>query len=318
MARPPRTGQRGDLHEAAPQCGHRRGYQATTRGRLVPRRVTAAAPVTASSVTRTAERPRPVPPQPPRLRAGALLPAKPQRSRPGTRIPRSRPPRPSAARPAGRPQPQAGPLGRRPGEDAPGGVEDLRRPWPGPARSRSRDLVCDLDHTAGVDHVVRRVEHAAVGQDLLHAGVGQLVVGGAADHRAVSVARSRRPARRRARTARTRPAACGPGPRRRRRCRPAGAWRVPRRPRPRDVGDHDLGAVVDQVVDQVPADLADAGDADPAAGQRRRAPLVLGAARMPWNTPNAVSTDESPAPPSRRDRPVTNRVSRATTSMSAT
>ena len=39
---------------------------------------------------------------------------------------------------------------------------------------------------------------------------------------------------------------------------------------------------------------------------------------MPWKTPQAVSTDESPAPPSDGDRPVTNRDSRATTSMSWT
>ena len=39
-------------------------------------------------------------------------------------------------------------------------------------------------------------------------------------------------------------------------------------------------------------------------------------ARMPWNTPYAVSTDESPAPPCATVRPVTKSHSRATTSMS--
>ena len=38
---------------------------------------------------------------------------------------------------------------------------------------------------------------------------------------------------------------------------------------------------------------------------------------MPWNTPNAVSTDESPAPPFGTVRPVTWRDSRAMMSMSS-
>ena len=41
------------------------------------------------------------------------------------------------------------------------------------------------------------------------------------------------------------------------------------------------------------------------------------AARMPWNTPYAVSTDESPAPPLATVRPVTKSHSRATWSMSS-
>jgi hypothetical protein len=43
-----------------------------------------------------------------------------------------------------------------------------------------------------------------------------------------------------------------------------------------DVGHHDPGAVGEQVLDQVGADLADALDRDPAPGQARRAPGVLG------------------------------------------
>ena len=39
--------------------------------------------------------------------------------------------------------------------------------------------------------------------------------------------------------------------------------------------------------------------------------MCRAAARMPWKTPNAVSTDESPAPPASGERPVTNRLSRA-------
>ena len=42
------------------------------------------------------------------------------------------------------------------------------------------------------------------------------------------------------------------------------------------VRDHDLGAVREQVPDEVAADLADARDADLAAAQRRVAPQVLG------------------------------------------
>ena len=41
------------------------------------------------------------------------------------------------------------------------------------------------------------------------------------------------------------------------------------------------------------------------------------AARMPWNTPYAVSTDESPAPPCSTVRPVTKVHSSAMTSMSS-
>ena len=43
-----------------------------------------------------------------------------------------------------------------------------------------------------------------------------------------------------------------------------------------DVGDDHLGAVLEQVLDEVVADLADAGDADGAAGQGRGAPGGLG------------------------------------------
>ena len=39
---------------------------------------------------------------------------------------------------------------------------------------------------------------------------------------------------------------------------------------------------------------------------------------MPWKTPKAVSTDESPAPPFSGERPVVHWQVRATTSMSAT
>ena len=41
-------------------------------------------------------------------------------------------------------------------------------------------------------------------------------------------------------------------------------------------------------------------------------------ARMPWKTPNAVRTEESPAPPFASERPVAKRVVSPTMSMSAT
>ena len=44
---------------------------------------------------------------------------------------------------------------------------------------------------------------------------------------------------------------------------------------------------------------------------------MLAAARMPWNTPYAVSTELSPAPPWATVRPVTKEHSRAMSSMSA-
>ena len=85
-----------------------------------------------------------------------------------------------------------------------------------------------------------------------------------------------------------------------------------------DVGDDDAGAVLDEVADQVAPDLADAGDADGAArrGWARPTPCSA-AARMPWKTPYAVSTEESPAPPWATVRPVTKSHSRAMTSMSS-
>ena len=50
---------------------------------------------------------------------------------------------------------------------------------------------------------------------------------------------------------------------------------------PVDVGDEHLGALVDQVVDQVASHLADAGDPDPAPGETGLAPHVLGAGPHP-------------------------------------
>ena len=55
----------------------------------------------------------------------------------------------------------------------------------------------------------------------------------------------------------------------------------------------------------MPADLADALHADQAAGQAGVPQACSAAARMPWKTPNAVSTEESPAPPFGTVRPVT-------------
>ena len=58
----------------------------------------------------------------------------------------------------------------------------------GPVEVEAVQLVGDLDHPAGVHHVVGRVEDPAVGEVLLDARVGELVVGRAAD----DLARQRR------------------------------------------------------------------------------------------------------------------------------
>ena len=52
-----------------------------------------------------------------------------------------------------------------------------------PVEVEAVQLVGDLDDTAGVHHVVRRVEDPAVGEVLLDARVGELVVGRAAHDR---------------------------------------------------------------------------------------------------------------------------------------
>src|SRR5690606_26137050 len=139
-------------------------------------------------------------------------------------------------------------------------------------------FVGDLDHAAGVHHVVRRVEDPAVREVLLHTRVGQLVVGGAADdlggeHRHGVVVE--RPAQR---TGGVDVQALGADQR-------VGVGdvadtgRVPvEDPAHRvlaDIGDDDLGALGPQVLHQVVADLAHARDADLAVPQRRVAPQVL-------------------------------------------
>src|SRR4051794_13629053 len=67
-------------------------------------------------------------------------------------------------------------------QDLPGGVEDLGGPQLGALEVEALDLVGHLDHAAGVDHVVGRVEDAAFLEELLDARVGELVVGTAGDH----------------------------------------------------------------------------------------------------------------------------------------
>ncbi len=138
-------------------------------------------------------------------------------------------------------------------------------------------LVGHLDDAAGVHHVVRRVEDATVGQVLLDAGVGQLVVGRAADHLrgqrryGLVVQRAAEGARRvhvQARRADQRP-----GVRRHLHLRVPAADPLDRFGA--HIRDHDLRAVLEEVFDEVVAHLADARDADLAAAQRRVAPQVL-------------------------------------------
>ena len=70
--------------------------------------------------------------------------------------------------------------------------------------------------------------------------------------------------------------------------------------------------------DQVDADLADTGDAHAAARQRRRTPEVLGAGPHALEHPERGEHGGVTSAPLASDRPVAQRVSSATTSMSAT
>src|SRR6266700_5559569 len=67
------------------------------------------------------------------------------------------------------------------GQDPLGGAEDLLGLRPRPLEVEAFKLVGDLDHAARVDDVVGRVPDAVIGEQLVDAGVGKLVVGAAAD-----------------------------------------------------------------------------------------------------------------------------------------
>src|SRR5690606_3456555 len=162
-------------------------------------------------------------------------------------------------------------------EDLAGGVVDAGGAGLGAVEVEPLDLVRHLDQAAGVDDVVGRVEDAAVGEALLHAGVGELVVGGAADHLRLQDGH--------------RLVVEGPTER-------AGGVHVeigadhlvavrddldlrvqgpdPVYGRLVDVADDDVRAVLAQVLHQAVADLADAFYADSFAPQRGRTPHGLG------------------------------------------
>ena len=92
-----------------------------------------------------------------------------------------------------------------------------------------------VQHAAGVDDVVGRVEDAALVQAVGERGVGELVVGGAGDRRGSAAARRcRSRSRRRPRTARRRRTRC--------RSRPRGRPAARTTPRRIDVGDEHVGA----------------------------------------------------------------------------
>jgi hypothetical protein len=140
-------------------------------------------------------------------------------------------------------------------------------------------LVGDLDDTARVHHVVGRVQDVAVGQVLLDARVGQLVVGGAAhdlggEHRHGVVVQR---AAQRAGGVDAEPVDAD----QRLGVRDGQHGVVPLGHLPygllAHVGHEDLGALRDQVLHQVAADLADARDADAPGPQRGVAPQMLGA-----------------------------------------
>ena len=157
-----------------------------------------------------------------------------------------------------------------------------------PARALARSklkpsqLVGHLDQAAGVHAVVGCVEDAALLERLLDPRVRELVVGRAADdpgrqHLDHVVGEGAAQGAGRVDVERRRDELVGrpghpdvgvladhPGDR-----------------RGRHVVDDDRGAVLDQQPDQVVADLPDAGDADGAAGERRRAPDDLGRGAHP-------------------------------------
>src|SRR5437879_6203468 len=72
-------------------------------------------------------------------------------------------------------------LGLGPGEDRQGGVVDVAQAVLGPFPGVAPQLFGDVDDPAGVHAVVGGVEDAGLGQRLVAAGLGQLVVGAAAD-----------------------------------------------------------------------------------------------------------------------------------------
>ncbi len=227
---------------------------------------------------------------------------------PPSQIPRSLPTsdiRRSASRSAATAGGTPSVLGER--EDLPGRAVDLGGPALGPLEVEPGQLVGDLDHASRVDHVVGGVEDAPVGQQFLDAGVGQLVVGPAADdagpqgRHGVVVQRAAERAR-----ARRRP---GRGPA----ARPG--WPPPATPGWAATTRLTAPGSTSQITADAPASarrVTSRRPTLPTPSTPTRRPSRLGlpqrcsaAARMPWKTPNAVSTEESPAPPFGTVRPVT-------------
>src|SRR3954465_4312598 len=66
-------------------------------------------------------------------------------------------------------------------EDVPRGIENFGRSGLGPLEVEASDLIGDLDDSTGVHHIVGGVEDPALVEQLLHAGMFQLVVRTAAD-----------------------------------------------------------------------------------------------------------------------------------------
>jgi hypothetical protein len=188
--------------------------------------------------------------------------------------------------------------------------------------SKPVQLVADLDDPAGVDQEVGRVGDAARQQPVGGAAValaGQLVVGAAADdagpQRIDGLVVERGPERVGAEHVdvlahQVLEVVDGPHPGVHAQQRPHGI-RV-------DVGDHDLGAVLEEVVGEPPPHLADAGDGDPAPGEGRLAPHVLGGRAHPLEDPVGRQHRGVAGAPTLRERPVAQRVDSPTTSMSGT
>ena len=155
--------------------------------------------------------------------------------------------------------------------------EDLLSGGPGTIEVKPSQFIGDLDDAARVDDVVRREDDAPVGEQLLYAVVGELVVGSAADdargEHAGDLLGQRTAQRARGQDVQSRgqqrvdAGHCAD-------FRVAGADGLGRFRA--DVADHHLSPGLEEVVDEPVADLPDAFHAHGPATQAGAAPGVLG------------------------------------------
>src|SRR5262249_5540479 len=167
-------------------------------------------------------------------------------------------------------------------EDALGRLEYLTGFRLGALKVEALKLVGHLDYAARVDNIVRRVDDAVIGEQLVDSRVGKLVVGAAADdfgpqhgHCIVVDGAAERAGRVHVSVAADQLAPAGGHPHLRILRLHAADGRVA------DVERRDSGAVGDQVLDQVASDLAHALYGHRAASKRSSAPRVLGSGTHP-------------------------------------